>query len=81
MDADWDPSFPHFTVVKTAKRNEEALIGVMNVSKSKQPDGTADCSVTASSIASSFRVHFVFFPLDHGGLRIVWFFPRNFSDF
>lgn len=36
MDADWDPSFPHFTVVKTAKRNEEALIGVMNVSKSKQ---------------------------------------------
>lgn len=36
MDAVWDPSFPHSTVVKRAKRNEEALIGVMNISKSKQ---------------------------------------------
>lgn len=36
MDTVWDPSFPHSTVVKRAKRNEEALIGVMNISKSKQ---------------------------------------------
>lgn len=36
MDGVWDPSFPHSTVIKGAKRNEEALIGVMNISKSKQ---------------------------------------------
>lgn len=36
MDAGRSTVFPHFTVVKTAKRNEEALIAAMNISKSKQ---------------------------------------------